>query len=119
MFSKKKREVYNLLELTPVRINEHEESDGLIRILIPKFKNKFFISLIPKSKSKHIRIKLDEIGTATWLMIDGNKKVKEIVAELRGTFAEKIEPAEDRVSKFIGGLNLHNFIYFKELKKEK
>ncbi len=118
MFNKKNRQVYNLLELTPVRVNEHEENEGLIRILIPKFKNKFLLSLIPKGKSKHIRVKLDEIGSATWLAINGRKKVNNIVAELREKFGEKIEPAEDRVSKFIGGLNLHNLIYFKELKKE-
>ncbi len=116
---KRKKEVYNLLELTPVRVNEHEENEGLIRILIPKFKNKFMISLIPKTKSRSIRIKLDEIGTATWLSIDGNKNVTRIIEELRLKFGEKIEPAEERVSKFIGGLNLHNFIYFKELKKGK
>lgn len=118
MFNKKNRQVYNLLELTPVRVNEHEEHEGLIRILIPKFKNKFLISLIPKTKSKFITVKLDEIGSATWLLINGKRKVSKIVEELREKFGEKIEPAEERVSKFIGGLNLHSIIYFKELKKD-
>ncbi|MCE1166108.1 MAG: PqqD family protein [Bacteroidetes bacterium] len=119
MFNTKKREVYNLLELTPVRVNEHEENEGLIRILVPKFKNKFLLSLIPKGKSKHIRVKLDEIGTATWLLINGKRKVTKIIEELREKFGDNLEPAEERVSKFIGGLNLHNLIYFKELKKDK
>lgn len=118
MFGKKK-EVYNMLELTPVRVNQHEEIEGLINILIPKFKREFFQKFIPKRKSKDIRIKLDEIGTATWLAMDGNKKVKDIVSELREKFSDRIEPAEERTSKFIGGLNLHSFIYFKELRKEK
>ncbi|MCU0372323.1 MAG: PqqD family protein [Ignavibacteria bacterium] len=114
---RKKREVFNMLELTPVRINQHEEKDGLIIILIPKFKREFFRKFIPKNKSKDIRVNLDEIGSATWLAIDGNKKVGEIVEELKNNIGEKIEPAVDRVTKFIGGLNQHNFIYFKEFKK--
>jgi len=116
MFGKKK-EVFNMLELTPVRINQHEEKDGLINILIPKFKREFFQKFIPKSKSKEIRINLDEFGSATWLAIDGNKTVGILVEELKEKFGEKIEPAIDRVTKFIGGLNQHNFIYFKEFKK--
>jgi hypothetical protein len=114
---RKKREVFNMLELTPVRINQHEEKDGLINILIPKFKREFFRKFIPKNKSKDIRINLDELGSATWLSIDGNKKVGEIVEELKSSFGDKIEPAVDRITKFIGGLNQHSFIYFKELKK--
>lgn len=115
----KKREVYNLLELTPVRVHNHEEVNGLVNILIPKFKNEFMKKLIPKNKPQDIRIKLDELGSVTWLSIDGNKKVKEIIEELKLKMGEKIEPAVDRISKFLGGLNQNNFIYFKELKKGK
>jgi hypothetical protein len=114
---RKKREVFNMLELTPVRINQHEEKDGLIVILIPKFKREFFRKFIPKNKPNDIRINLDELGSATWLAIDGEKNVGVIVEELKSNFGEKIEPAVERITKFIGGLNQHNFIYFKEFKK--
>lgn len=119
MFTKNKKTNINLLELTPVRINEHEEVDGLINILIPKFKREFMKKIIPKNKPKDIRVKLDELGSATWLAMDGNKTVLKIVEELKEGFGEKIEPAVDRVSKFINGLYANNLLYFKELKKEK
>jgi hypothetical protein len=45
--------------------------------------------------------------------------VFQIVEELRESFGEKIEPAVDRVTKFINGLYGNNLLYFKELKKEK
>ncbi len=119
MFKKNKATNINLLELTPVRINGHEEVDGLVNILIPKFKKEFMKKFIPKSKSKDIRVKLDELGSATWLAIDGNKKVLSIVDELKLSFGEKIEPAAERISKFINGLYANNLLYFKELRKEK
>gem|GEM_PF-218992 len=119
MFKKNKPTNINLLELTPVRINKHEEVEGLINILIPKFKREFMKKIIPKNKPKDIRVKLDELGSATWLAMDGNKTVFQIVEELRESFGEKIEPAVDRVTKFINGLYGNNLLYFKELKKEK
>lgn len=119
MFKKNKATNINLLELTPVRINEHEEADGLINILIPKFKREFMKKIIPKNKPKEIRVKLDELGSATWLAMDGNKTVFQVVEELREKFGEKIEPAVERVTKFINGLYGNNLLYFKELKKEK
>lgn len=119
MFKKQKTTNINLLDLTPVRINGHEEVDGLVNILIPKFKKEFMKKIIPKNKSKDIRVKLDELGSAAWLAIDGNKKVLSIVEELKQTFGEKIEPAVERVSQFINGLYANNLLYFKELRKEK
>jgi hypothetical protein len=119
MFKKNKPTNINLLELTPVRVNKHEEVEGLINILIPKFKRDFMKKIIPKNKPKDIRVKLDELGSATWLSMDGNKTVFQIVEELRETFGENIEPAVERVTKFINGLYSNNLLYFKELKKEK
>ncbi len=119
MFKKNKATSINLLELTPVRINGHEEVDGLVNILIPKFKKEFMKKIIPKNKSKDIRVKLDELGSAAWLAIDGNKNVLTIVEELKQSFGDKIEPAVARVSQFINGLYANNLLYFKELRKEK
>jgi len=119
LFKKKKEEI-NLLELTPVRERKFETGeDGLVTILIPKFKREFFQNLIPKNKSKDFKINFDELGTAVWNEIDGNKKVEEIVKELGERLGEKIQPAEERITKFLIQLNSHKFISFKELQKSK
>lgn len=116
----KKKEVINLLELTPVREkNFIVQENGIVTILIPKFKKPFFQSLIPKSKSKDIKISFDELGSAVWNEIDSNKKVEEIVIYLGEKLGEKIHPAEERITKFLAQLNSHKFISFKELQKRK
>lgn len=116
----KKKEVVNLLELTPVRERKFEVGeDGIVTILIPKFKMQFFQKLIPKNKSKDFKINFDELGSAVWNEIDSNKKVEEIVKELGERLGEKIQPAEERITKFLTQLDAHKFISFKELQKNK
>jgi hypothetical protein len=114
----KKKEVVNLLELTPVRErNFVVGEDGLVTILIPKFKRQIFQKLIPKNKSKDFLINFDELGSAVWNEIDSNKKVEDIVKELGEKLGEKIQPAEERITKFLTQLNSHKFISFKEFQK--
>jgi hypothetical protein len=116
----KKKEAVNLLELTPVREkNFVVQENGIVTLLIPKFKKQFFQSLIPKSKSKDIKISFDELGSAVWNEIDSNKKVEDIVKNLGEKLGEKIHPAEERITKFLTQLNSHKFISFKELQKSK
>ena len=95
------------------------QENGIVTILIPKFKKTFFQSLIPKNKSKDIKISFDELGSAVWNEIDSNKKVEEIVIQLGEKLGEKIHPAEERITKFLTQLNSHKFISFKELQKRK
>ncbi len=116
MFKKKKTE-YNLLELTPELARDFEEKGELVTILIPKFKSEFFRKLIPKSKPKDIRINLDELGTAVWKSIDGKKKVSDIVSELSNSYGERIQPAAERIAKFLEEIYKHKFINFKEIKR--
>ena len=116
--SKQNTEV-NLWELIPVRKFEFEKSENeLVTILIPKFTNKFLVQhLMPRLKYPFIKIKLDEIGSAVWNEIDGKKKVGEIADILEKKFGEKIQPIEERLSKFFTQLKLHQFIDF--IKEEK
>jgi len=116
--SKQNTEV-NLWELIPVRKFEFEKSENeLVTILIPKFTNKFLVQyLMPRLKYQFIKIKLDEIGSAVWNEIDGKKKVGEIADILEKKFGEKIQPIEERLSKFFTQLKLHQFIDF--IKEEK
>ena len=106
----------NTLELMPYRLYEYETlEDNTVNVLIQKFKNpnlQFF--LLPRNKSKHIKIKLDSFGSAAWTLIDGNRNINTICIDLIQQFGESIQPVEERVSKFIFLLYNNKLISFKE-----
>ena len=110
----------NLLELTPVRLDDHEKDEsGKVTIIIPKFTNSIAKKIIePRLKARNIRMKLDEFGTCTWLLMDGHKNVAKIISELRKQFGDKIEPVEERLTKFITLLYEQRYISFAELKSK-
>ena len=113
----------NQMELHPVRLHEHEfTKDGNVCLIVPKFQKRwmrdFFIS---GRRKKHFTIYLDELGTATWLEIDGEKKIQQISDRLKEKMGEKIQPLddlEDRVTKFLSQLYEQRYITFRELQEE-
>jgi len=112
----------NTLELHPVRLHEHQYTkDGNICLIVPKFQKRwmrdFFIS---GHRKKHFTIYLDELGTATWLEIDGEKSVQQISDRLKTKLDEQIQPldeVEDRVTKFLSQLYEQRYITFRELQQ--
>lgn len=115
----KENQTINLFELIPQKNFNYElDSSNNVVILIPKFSNKFLVkNLMPRLKHPYIKIKLDEIGSAVWLEIDGKKTVGEIAENLTYKFGDRIQPIEERLSKFFTQLKLYNFITF--INKEK
>jgi len=100
----------NYLELTPVRNYDHVVEDtGLISVLVPKFDIKWLDKIMSKIiKSRFFKAKLDEFGTETWLEIDGVKSVQMISNQLSKKFGDKINPVNERLTKFLS--ELYNII---------
>ena len=76
---------------------------------------------VPPRRKEHFTIYLDEIGSATWLEIDGEKNVQQICDKLKEKLGDKIKPhheVEDRVNKFLSQLYEQRYITFKELETE-
>ncbi|HOI29962.1 MAG TPA: PqqD family protein [Melioribacteraceae bacterium] len=107
----------NYLDLRPLRLHKDEiGEDNIVTILIPKFKNRIALKyIVPKLKSPEIKLKLDEIGSQTWLLLDGKKTVREISSILLNKFGEKIEPVNQRLTKFLTGLYEQRLITFQEI----
>lgn len=103
--ARKNRQV-NYLDHVPRRSIGHEETeDGQLVLLRPKFiKGPLARWLQPRIKRKFFRVRLDEVGTATWQAIDGNRNVGEIADLLYEQFGERIEPRYERMSRFIDSL---------------
>ncbi|MGD0710748.1 MAG: PqqD family protein [Bacteroidales bacterium] len=109
----------SMLYLTPFRKIEHRvEEDGNITLLYPKFKNSKVSKYMLGRKSPYIQLKLDELGTASWLMMDGKTRVEKIALELSDKFGEKINPVHDRLGKFLSQLYNNKYISFQEIQKK-
>jgi hypothetical protein len=110
----------NYLELVPVRLMESVPGEGgRIDLLLPRFRKTVWKrALQPRWKDEHIRIHLDEMGSAIWQQIDGKRNVTEICSVLQGLHPEKLSPQEEteiRVTKFLSRLYQERFISFTSL----
>ncbi len=107
----------SLLDLTPFRKIDHEISEeGIVTLLCPKFTNKTLERFIMGNRSPYIHLKLDETGTACWILIDGKKNVGTIAEEMKQKLQDK-EQIHERLSKFMTLLYSNKYISFKELQK--
>ncbi|NWF50425.1 MAG: PqqD family peptide modification chaperone [Ignavibacteriaceae bacterium] len=119
MFKKKSKINLNYLDLTPFRLHRYQlEDDGKVSVLVPRFTNKLLVKyLSSKIKSPDIKVMLDTFGSAAWLKADGEKKVSEIAVELLDQFGERINPVNERLTKFYTQLYTYKFISFNEIEE--
>ncbi len=95
----------NVLEMVPRHAIDFIEQDDRVIILLPKFKSNILKKhLLPRMKSPHNKIHLDEFGTFIWKYIDGKRQVKDIAPLLREEFGKDIEPVYERLGMFINML---------------
>lgn len=89
---------------------EDGPEDGAV-LLVPRFrKGPLAKWLQPKLKRPYIRVKLDEIGTFAWRRMDGSMRFHKIVEEMKKEFGDKVEPADERLKKFMTILYKDKFI---------
>jgi len=110
---KKKQEI-NLLNLIPEKLINHEiDEKGIITLLVPRFKNRFLKKLNERYPERQFnKIKLDEIGSSTWINIDGKRDVRQIGELMKDQFGETIEPCYDRLGMFMTKLEYEKYIRF-------
>ena len=102
MFNKEKKTEVNLLELVPKRMLEWEDTDeGLITLLVPKFRGKFGNFITSKLNSPNYKVQLDRVGSFVWKECNGEKNVLEISKKMKDEFGDEVEPLYERISFFI------------------
>ncbi len=94
------------------RMIEWEDGpDGGVVLLVPRFRRGPLAKwLQPKLKRPYMRVKLDEIGTFAWRRMDGSIQFHVIVDDMKKEFGEKVEPADERLKKFMTILYKDKFI---------
>jgi hypothetical protein len=95
-------ESVNLLELTPQPVVGWSEDDGrvVLRLQSPERPWRTPVEWLNyKMSAKSVR--LDEVGSFAWKLLDGRRTVGQVAEELRVEFGEKVEPAEERLGEMI------------------
>jgi hypothetical protein len=102
----------NYLDRVPARAVGHEEgAEGRLVLLRPKFMTGPLARLLqPRIPKQHFRVRLDDIGTAVWKLIDGERNVGQIADALVEPLGDRIEPRYERVSRFIHSLHKGSMI---------
>jgi hypothetical protein len=94
------------LHIVPKRNADHEEDDeGHCVLLRPKHLTGVLAKLLqPKLPKKYSRIRLDDIGTTVWKLVDGDLTVGQIADLLHDQMGDRVEPRYERVSQFVHSL---------------
>jgi len=107
--------VRNLYELVPLRRRPFAgQEDGTVEVLLPRYGENLLGRLLEYIfTSRPIRVHLDDIGTAVWLLCDGARSVQEIGESLREKFGDGIEPVYDRLGTFLEHMRMRGMIEWK------
>ncbi len=111
-----KKESENYLEKIPFRndkISWTVDEKGIVTLEI---ENKGMFNRLAQKflkKPKITYIHLDELGSFSWQMTDGEKDILAIGNNVKEKFGEKAEPLYERLAKFFQIVHSYGFIKFK------
>ena len=84
------------------RLDWRQTDDGRCVVLRPKLgEGRAGCWLAARLGDPHYRIRLDDVGTFIWRACDGATPLDEIAARLRAEFGARVEPAEERLGRFV------------------
>ena len=84
------------------RLDWRDQDDGRAVVLRPKFgESRAGRWLAARLGDPCYRIRLDEVGAFIWRACDGETPLLEIAARLRAKFGARVEPAEERLARFV------------------
>ena len=90
------------LEARPRRLLDWREEDGRCVLLRPRLgTSRLGRWLAGLAGDPHYRIRLDEVGTLVWKSCDGRTSLAEIARSMRSRFGDRVEPADERLARFV------------------
>lgn len=95
----------------PLIDSEGDPEGRRVALLVPRFrKGPLAKWLQPRLKRPFIRVNLDEIGSFVWQRLNATTKFDAIAEAMKGHFGSRVEPAEDRLKKFLIILHKDRFV---------
>ncbi len=80
-------------------------------MLVPRFgRGRFGTFLERRLRPRPYRVRLDPVGSFIWKRCDGHTPVRAIGEALRGEFGQQVEPAEQRLVRFLQSLVRGRFV---------
>jgi hypothetical protein len=108
-------ESLNLLELVPHRVATWSEDGQKVVLQLPEPERSWRRPLALLSyKIWNKKVRLDEVGSFAWRMLDGRRTVAEVAEMLRQEFAEKAEPAEERLGVLVRMLHSGKLVTYED-----
>ena len=93
----------DLLRLAPFRLATWEEVDGRIVVTRPAPSTQgargFLDGFLHRMSAK--RIRLDAVGSFSWVNFDGERTVAEVAGLLKAEFGDRVDPAEERLGHLV------------------
>lgn len=84
------------------RLDWRDLDDGRCVVLRPRFgEGRVGRWLASKLGDPCYRIRLDDVGSFIWRACDGETPLTTIAGRLRAGFGERVEPAEERLARFV------------------
>lgn len=106
----------NLLRLTPRRLASWTEDEDCVTLRRDPPERPWRQPLAwlgYKMSTKSVR--LDDVGSFAWKLLDGKRTVADVAEELRREFGERIEPVEERFGELIRMLHRGEMISYTDL----
>ena len=96
-------ESVNLLEMAPVRLADWKERGDRVVVVRPRPTRSGVSGMIDRVLylMSARRIRMDELGSYSWLCLDGELTVSQVANKLREKFGESVEPAEERLGHLV------------------
>jgi hypothetical protein len=111
---KRREQERNLLDLRPVRLMQHRLEGERVVVLIPRFRSRWMGWYQRLLKNPHLKLQLDDLGTAVWLSCDGEHTVSSIGRLLQDRFGDSVEPVWDRLALFLRQMRAGRLIDLKD-----
>lgn len=106
------------LQYVPVKnkeITENRQENGDVMIAYPVGMRPLVAALVkrlggPHDKTEIKKLQLDELGTATWDLIDGRRSVQQLVKAFAAKYQLPLREAEISITQFIKELGQRGII---------
>ena len=84
------------------RLDWREAGEGRCVVLRPKLgESRAARWLASRFGDPYYRIRLDDVGAFVWQACDGETSLAAILERMRGAFGARVEPADERLGRFI------------------